>query len=90
MLAIEWVANSILAVRPALVNTLFPVTCPHQIYSTALVIIIVIDNLKYVVIFVYVCFLPWKVLEVYENVSQCASERKFGQTHCSMDYDRIS
>ena len=56
-------------VRPAFVNTLFPVTRPHHIYSTALVIIIVIDNLKYVIIFVYVCFLPWKVPEVSENVS---------------------
>ena len=40
--------------RPAFVNTLFSVTCPHHIYSTALVIIIIIDNLKYVIIFVYV------------------------------------
>ena len=35
--------------RPAFVNTLFPVTRPHHIYSTALVIIIVIDNLKYII-----------------------------------------
>ena len=35
---------------PAFVNTLFPVTRPHHIYSTALVIIILIDNLKYVII----------------------------------------
>ena len=52
--------------RPAFVNTLLPVTRLHQIYSTTLVIIIVIDNLKYIIIFVYVHFLPWKVLGVYE------------------------
>ena len=40
-------------IRPAFVNTLFPVTRPHHIYSTALVIIILVDNLKYVIIFVY-------------------------------------
>ena len=52
-------------IRPAFVNTLFPVTSPHHIYSTALVIIILLDNLKYIIIFVYVWFLPWKILEVY-------------------------
>ena len=40
--------------RPAFFNTLFPVTRPHHIYSTALVIITVIDNLKYVIIFIYI------------------------------------
>ena len=39
-------------VIPAFVSDLFPVTCLHHIYSTTLVIIIVIDNLKYVIIFV--------------------------------------
>ena len=39
-------------VRPAFVNTLFPVTRLHHIYSTALVISIAIDNLKYVIIFI--------------------------------------
>ena len=39
-------------VKPAFVDTLFPVTRPHHIYSTAMVIIIVIDNLKYVIIFI--------------------------------------
>ena len=48
-------------IRPAFVNTLFPVTHPHHIYSTALVIIIEIDNLKYVI---YIGFLPWKIPEV--------------------------
>ena len=43
--------------RPAFVNTLFPVTRPHHIYPTALVIIISNDNLKYIIIFVYVWFL---------------------------------
>ena len=50
--------NEIVAIRPAFVNTLFPVTRPHHIYSTALVITILIDNLKYVIILVYVWFLP--------------------------------
>ena len=45
-------------IRPAFVNNLFPVTRLHHIYSAALVFIILIDNLKYVVIFVYVWFLP--------------------------------
>ena len=52
--------------RPAFVNTLFPVTCPHHIYSTALVIIILIDNLKYIIIFISVWFLPWKIPNVSE------------------------
>ena len=51
----------VLQLRPAFVNTLFPVTLPHCIYSAALVIIILIDNLKYIIIFVYVWFLPWKI-----------------------------
>ena len=42
--------------RPAFVNTLFPVTRLHHIYSTTLVIIIVIDNLKYVIIFINYIF----------------------------------
>ena len=58
------------ALRPAFVNTLFPVTRPHHIYSTALVIIIVIDNLKYVIIFIYIGLLPWKIPKVSENVSR--------------------
>ena len=41
-------------IRQAFVNTLSPVTRPHHFYSTTLVIIILIDNLKYVIIFVYV------------------------------------
>ena len=64
-------------IRPAFVNTLFPVTRPHHIYSTALVIIILIDNLKYVIIFVYVWFLPWKIGEVSENASRCPSKQNF-------------
>ena len=32
-----------------------------------MVIIILIDNLKYVIIFIYVWFLPWKIPEVSEN-----------------------
>ena len=67
----------IINIRPAFVNTLFPVTCPHHIYSTALVIIIVIDNLKSVIIFVYVWFLPWKIPEVSENASQFPSKQNF-------------
>ena len=54
-------------IGPAFVNTLFPVTCLHHIYLTTLVIIILIDNLKYVIIFVYVWFLPWKIPQVSEN-----------------------
>ena len=38
----------------AFVNTLFPVTRPHHIYPTTLVIITVIDNLKNIIIFI--CF----------------------------------
>ena len=56
-----WLISIALLIRPAFGNTLFPVTHPHHIYSTALVIIILIDNLKYVV---SVWFLPWKILEV--------------------------
>ena len=67
---------SILPIRPAFVNTLFPVTRPHHIYSTALVIIILIDNLKYVIIFVYVWFLPWKIPEVSKNASRCPNKQK--------------
>ena len=37
-----------LTLRPAFINTLFLITRPHHIYSTALVIIILIDNLQYV------------------------------------------
>ena len=39
-----------LKLRPAFVNALFLVTCLYYIYSTALVINIVIDNLQYVII----------------------------------------
>ena len=67
--------NLVSLFRPAFVNTLFPVTRPHDIYSTALVIIILIDNLKYVIIFVYVWFLPRKIPEVSENASRCASKQ---------------
>ena len=63
-----------ITIRPAFVNTLFPVTRPHHIYPTALVIIILIDNLKYIIIFVYVWFLPWKIPEVSENASRCLSK----------------
>ena len=63
------------AFRPAFVNILFPVARLHHVYSTTLVIIIVIDNLKYVIISLYtVCFLSWKIPEVSENVSQCPSK----------------
>ena len=62
-------------IRPTFVNTLFPVTRPHHIYSTALVIIIVIDNLKYIVIFKYIGFLLWKIPEVSENASRCPSKQ---------------
>ena len=61
--------------RPAFVNTLFPVTRPHHIYPTALVIIILIDNLKYIIIFVYVWFLPWTIPEVSENASRYPSKQ---------------
>ena len=44
------------------------------IYSTALVIIIVIDNLKYIIIFIYIGLLPWKISDVFENVSRCPSK----------------
>ena len=64
-------------VRPAFVNTLLPVTRLYHIYSTALVIIILIDNLKYVIIFVYVWFLPWKIPAVSENASRCPSKQNF-------------
>ena len=66
-------------------NALFPVTHPHHIYSTVLVIIIVIDNLKYAIIFVYAWFLPWKISEVSKNVSQWPNKRKLRQT-CSDVY----
>ena len=66
-------------VRPAFFNTLFPVTRPHHIYSTALVIIIVFDNLKYAIIFIYVWFLPWKIPEVFENGSRCPSKQNQGR-----------
>ena len=62
-------------VRPTFVNTLFPVTRPHHVYPTALIIVISIDNLKYVIIFVYVWFLPWKIPEVSENASRCPSKQ---------------
>ena len=68
-----------LSFRPAFVNTLFPVTRPHHIYSTALVIIILIDNLKYVIIFVYVWFLPWKISEVFENASGVQVSKALGR-----------
>ena len=58
-------------IGPAFVNTLFPVTRLHHIYPTTLVIIILIDNLKYVIVFVYVWFLPWKIPKVSENTSPC-------------------
>ena len=75
-------------VRPAFVYTLFPVTRPHHIYSTTLVIIIVIDNLKQVIIFIYIGFLSQKIPEVSENVSWCPSNRKLRQTYCSDVYYR--
>ena len=37
-------------VRLAFVNTLFPVTCPHHIYSTTLVNNIAIDNLLFYIL----------------------------------------
>ena len=49
------------------------------IYSTALVIIILIDNLKCVIIFVFVWFLPWKISEVSKNACQCTSKRTLGR-----------
>ena len=52
-----------LIIGPAFVNTLFAVTRLHHIYSTVLLINIVIDNLKYVIIFIYIGFLPWKIQE---------------------------
>ena len=45
--------------RPTFVNALFPVTCPHHIYSTVLVIIIVLE--------IYLVS-SWKIPEVSENV----------------------
>ena len=43
-----------------LIRTLLPVTRLHHIYSTALVIIGVIDNLKYVIIFKHIDFFHGK------------------------------
>ena len=63
-------------IRSALVNTLFPITRPHHVYSIALVIIIVIDNLNYIIIFIYIWFLPWKIPDISENVSRCPSKQK--------------
>ena len=66
------------SIRPAFVNTLFLVTRPHHSYSNTLVIIILIDNLKYVIIFnlyMRVWFLPWKIPEVSENASRCPSKQ---------------
>ena len=45
-------AECVIMIRPAFVNILFPVTRLYHTYSTALVIIIVIDDLKYVTTFV--------------------------------------
>ena len=71
-------ATSILRyIGPAFVNTLFSVTRLHHIYLTALVILI--DNLKYVIIFVYVWFLPWKIPEVSKNTSRCPSKQTLGR-----------
>ena len=60
-----------LIIGPAFVNTLFAVTYPHHIYSSALLIITVNDNLKYIIIFIYICFLPWKIHEASKNRPQC-------------------
>ena len=79
-----YLPSSILySIRPAFVNTLFPVTRPRHIYSTALIIIILIDNLKYVIIFVYVLFLPWKIPK---NASRCPSKQNLRQIYCSDIY----
>ena len=66
----------VMYIRPAFVNILYPVTRLHHSYSTALVIIIVIDNLKYVIVFIYIGLLSWKIPEVSENVSWCPSKSK--------------
>ena len=54
---------------PAFVNISFAVTHPHHIYSTALLIITVIDNLKYIIIFIYIGLLPWKIQEASKSRS---------------------
>ena len=58
-----------LIIGPALVNTLFAVTRQHHTYSTALLVIIVIHNLKYIISFMYIGLLPWKIQEASKNRS---------------------
>ena len=60
-------------VRLAFVNTLFPVTCPHHIYSTTLVNNIAIDNLKY--------FIYWaSSIENSRSLQKCILASKLSES----------